>query len=354
MLKIKWFQGLMILLICVSLILTLNVIAKPSALEERVIENTIQEKAQLEYKINVIPCTIYPDGGLIRPEGYIITSISDAIAVNIRSDILSDNNIHIKGTKSVTYKIIADNLWEKTFTLEESNEFIIDGTVNEILKAEYRIDIKEILEYIKLIETEISVKASKYLLKIIPNITGEISYNDHVIPITPVPETTFELGSSYFRVIKDNEYENKYEFEYLNSTPFSTIQTKKAQYTIAGKKVPVKVVKSASPLVSAGLLTALVITTSVQMKKNKDTVSEKDKINRKYKKRLLFLDGAINCTGKTVLSVQHFKALLEIADDKELKIINVNDLYCVVDGDFLYTYKPDEDGHPLDIDIKNE
>lgn len=93
---------------------------------------------------------------------------------------------------------------------------------------------------------------------------------------------------------------------------------------------PIIVVKSIFPLVVSTFINRA------------QKVTEAERINKKYKKRLLFLDGDLNYSGKSVLSVQHFKALIEIADEKGLKIACINQLYCVIDGDYIYTYKPDE------------
>lgn len=344
----RWLHIIIVILFVLSVFLSLNVLSKPNVVTDNIQDNEIRENANFIYKADVSPCAIYPKGGVIDPEGFIITKITKSIILNVSSSITADKPVAVKGVRSLTYSIVAENLWERSFTLEKDKSFDLNGTDNKIIDGQYKLNLQEILSYIDQAEKDTGTKPNKYILKIIPKVTGNIVGTDRTIPLSTIPGLTFEINYGQLILINKDGEPGTTINNFLNIIPVESSNTTLATYNLAGLKIPLQLLKYIFPILALGLFILYMF-----MQKSKirlfdvKTLSESEKINRKYKNRLIYLRGQINTDGKSILIMESFKSLLSIADDRELSILCIrmpdeSVQYCVADGDYIYCYKADD------------
>jgi hypothetical protein len=215
--KVSFFKKYQRMIYCVFLVLwiTSTILAwkafrQPLQLEEKVLDNKILQKTNIAYSIEVIPCTLYPSGGTVKPEGSILTNITNSVKILVDSVVLSEKPVLIKGTQGIILKLKADGLWEREYLLNEKAPLHLEGNRNQIIQGEFTVKPAAFLNFIKTVEDEIKTGASKYYLTVKPILSGNIIYVDNNIPLDTSPELAFEIRGSMLTPVteKDGEFGN--------------------------------------------------------------------------------------------------------------------------------------------------
>lgn len=303
-------------------------------------DNNIVQKLDYGCKVNVIPNILYPTGGLINLDSYFPSKITKSINVTLNGIVNSDKPVSIKGTEKLNVILYADNLWKHTFYSAEEKSFTLQGTKNVVINHEYDFDPKECYDFIAKVEQGTDMRAGKYTLKIIPLITGTITYQEKNIPLSISNELNFEVTNGRTTLVGVRTFSS--------STPYQTTIKLQQNQKLFANLVPVSYVKNIS--LSVSLLSFLILMLLVIYNKFifKSTVNDNNNtevydIDKKYKTRLVFVNGDINST-KPNLKVDEFKTLLRLADEKEISILKVSDsrsgiIYCIIDENCMYSYQ---------------
>lgn len=336
-------------LFMVFAVLSVDALRRPQKIEEKVVSNKIVQKTNFDYKIEVKPCILYPDGGIVSPEGDIISEITKSIKLTVNSDITSEKPVTVKGTQKVTFSLIAENLWERQYVLTQEKPFEMNGMENKIIQSEYVINLQELYDFMEKVQKEIKAYPEKYLIKLKPQLNGNIIFEDKEIPLDTTPEITFEAGSNFIKLLDSEENQESEKKtngrEFIKETPVENINTIYPEYNLFGRNFPIIAVRYGFSITALLLLLFIIYSLKQKIKLPEGKVlSEAEKIDKKYKSRLLFLQGAINKKDKSVFTLQTFKSLINLSDERELPIVRIkNDdmtvSYQVVDGDCIYVYE---------------
>jgi hypothetical protein len=319
---------------------------QPLQLEEMKTQNTIQEKTLFEYQVEVIPCTLYPNGGIVIPEGDIMTAITRRINIHIESWVTADKPVVVKGSQQVLVKLVAEGLWERDFSLGNKAPFEITGDKNRLIQREYSINPLDFFTYIGSVEEETKVRASKYFLKIKPVLEGEIKHDDTTFALDKTPELTFEIGNNQMKLVRSNSKTPSDEapinkVEYTKTTPVQTIRTIPQKFILFGKGFSIIGVRYSACILSIFCI-AIVLGHIWRGKKRADSLmTESQKIDKKYSARIVKVEHEYRHSNPFYL--ESFKALLKIADEKEQPILRFKTRdkytsYCVIDGGQQYVY----------------
>jgi hypothetical protein len=294
----------------------------------------------------VVPCTLFPNGGIVDTKDSMYTKITKAIHLNLKSNVTSDKPVSVQGTRSVFVRLIAEGLWERNFVLEPQKDFNLQGNENKLVENDYVIDVKNIAAYIEKVEKEITVRPDKYLINIKPEIIGNIIYEDKKLPIDTTPEISFEF-SSIIKLIGEKEF--------TKETPIETTRILNQNFRLMNIVVPIIPARYIFSTLSLLLFGIIVFRIYKNININKKEIPEVNKIDKKYKNRLTDISKNITMLNKINVNVKSFKSLIQLADDKEQPILRFNNsdidriFYYVMDGDCIYSYSPDDKDENLSL-----
>lgn len=338
MVKNKNFLYLLVLLFLLSTAISAYTILQPAKTNNQIYENKIQIESRYDYKAKVTPNILYPDGGTIDVGNTIFKKITTAIPFQLTSSITAERQVEVQGTHEVQLAIIAGDLWEKIFPMEEKQKFKQKGLDISLIDHTYSIDLETIQSFITKVEDETGIRSEQYTLEIRPNIEGTINYKGEERAIQVQDILTFQ--SSY------DEIQLAGEKEFSTSSPFTSDRIMTNVFHIGGMEVPINPVRTGSIISSLLLLAAILFITKEHWHARKNQIdSHFDTINKKYRSRIIPVSQKINMTQKSIFVLDSFKSVLKIADEKELPIFyfidlqNESDIYFLVDGDYLYSYE---------------
>lgn len=313
---------------------------RSSTISTTIYSNDIQIQTSYDYKATMRPTILYPDGGTIEVNDTILRNITSAIPLSIKATISSDNPIAVNGTHEVQVKITSGEYWERIFPLEEKQTFKTEGTEINILNnaTDYKIDLEQINNFIQKVEDEIQIRPEAYIIEIIPNIQGTISFDDTEEIINLTDNLIFQQYSDEIILASEKDF--------TSSIPFTNSIISQNSINLFSFEIPVTIIRTISTV-----CTFLILVLMIYMKKNltmhrkKSVQLESKKINKRYKNRLIHISQKIDTTQKSIIPLNAFKHLIQIADSKELPIFyyshyaDETKLYFVIDGSQLYQYE---------------
>lgn len=342
----KWIIGGLGVLFIISTILACRALRQPSRIQERVVENIISQYTYFNYKAEVVPCTLFPKGGVVEPEEAMYTAITKAIHLNITSIIKSGQPVSVQGVRRVFVRLIAEGLWERQFVLEAREEFSLEGNENKLVEKDYIINIDDITEYIGKVEEEIVIRPDKYLLNIKPEIEGNVIYDGNKFPIDSTPEISFEFSDQIKRIG---------EKEFTKETPVETLISINQSFKMLNVSIPLVTARILFPAISLIILGIIIFGGYRIRGTDKKDVFEASKIEKKYNNKLTFIDRNISVLNKITVNVKSFKSLIQLADDKEQPLLRYKSsdigrvFYYVIDGDCVYSYSANDKGENLSL-----
>ncbi|WP_391207624.1 DUF5305 family protein [Psychrobacillus sp. L4] len=332
----KKISFILLLLLTMSAIISVYSWSMTASETKQINENVSQIQTSYDYKATLTPNILYPNGGTVEAGNTIMKKITKEIPFTLLSTVNSEVPVSANVSHEVNLLLKAGEYWERSFPLEQKKTFEKAGTEVTIINGNYKIDLEMIKNFITKVEDEIGVRSDKYTMEVVPNVQGTISYNGTVKNIQMEDHLIFQL--SYDEILLASEK------EFASSIPF--VSTKVSSNTISlfgfdTSPVPVRITSTVFVLLFAVLISYL----------NKDFVanrkrivpSQGEKINKKYGNRLIPVSNKVEIGQKSIVGLNSFKAIIQIADAKELPIFFYESkLYFIIDGDYMYQYEINE------------
>lgn len=344
--KYKIFFIFVAVLWIISTFLTLKAFRQPLELEQKSLLNTITEKTVFEYNAEVIPCTLYPSGGVVTPEGHVMTAITSRINIHMESWVTSQKPVEVKGSQEILLKLVAENLWEREFIISNKSQFNLTGDKNQLIMGDYGINPHDFINYIDKVEEETKIRAGRYYIKIKPVLEGEIVYKDTTLNFDPTPELVFEIGNNQLSLVKNQIKDQtgdvpKNKLEFSKNTPIEIINIIPQPFVIFGKSfspIKARVVLATLSIITFAIIIKILWSRRKELSKS---MTESQKIDKKYSSRIIKVDQEYKLDNPFYL--ESFKTLLKIADEKEQPILRFRTRerytsYCVIDGRQQYVY----------------
>jgi len=314
----KYVLGLIVLLWLTFTYFAFKAIGQPLVIEEKIVENKIEESTNFDYSVIVRPSTLYPQGGKVIPDKYIFINLADKLSIRLSSIINSEKPVRVKGKIGVIYSISAKDMWERDFELLPTQAINLQGSSNLLLKKEIQVDLGKIISFIKKIEEETLIRPSSYHISVKPKIEGTVYGdkdkklfeidNDWIIP--------FELSDEYITYIAESP-----EKEFSRTTILESINKIPQFYNFLGNNISVAKARLVFSIIAAFLLVILFIALIEKVISNNKMITEVGQIDKKNKSKIIETSDDIIFGDVPQLGLKRFKDLLQIAEDKEEPII---------------------------------
>ncbi len=337
----KYIIVLIFAIFIISSVLTFLSIRQPYEIEEKVIKNTIEEKTSFDYKAKVIPCTLYPEGGIITPDNVIFKNLTEDFIVEINSQIMTDQPVKIEATKSMKYNLIAEKMWEREFVLKQPFKRNYNGISHDLVNEDIHININEINDYLTKIEEETLIRPN-YTIIVKSEVTGNIyDENDNIIyEINNILEIPFELSGQYIRYAGETE-----EKEFINTKSIEQVNIIPQQFNLFGLSLSVTGSRLCSGITAFISLVLLIIFIIEKITNKPASLSEINLIEKKNKGNIINITNKMDIGSMPQVTVKSFKELLKISEEKEESILKYFDeslgivYYYITTSSFIYIYK---------------
>lgn len=327
-----------VILLALTLVVCIFSFTKPvtTTIEENA--NLTQLETTYHYEATITPNVLYPAGGTIPAGESIIKKITTAIPVTMNTKFISDKEVSIQGTHQVEMTLIAEDLWEKKFPLEEQQSFDLHGSDIGIIDGQYVIDLVKLNNFLFQVEEETGISPSKYTLEVQPNIVGTMSYGGQQMPIEVTDKLVFQYAFDSIVLMSEKEF--------ANSLAFGTSELTNNTISLFGMTLPVGSVRMASSVSALLMFIAVVLLNKglIHKKRNRKP-NEMDRIQKKYGKRIIQVAKLENREDASIITLTAFESVLAIADEKELPIFmhelpkDNRTIYFLVDGISCYRYE---------------
>ncbi|WP_423800229.1 DUF5305 family protein [Neobacillus sp. SAB-20_R2A] len=334
----KKLYTIIVILLVLSVGLTIYTFLQPATTTVQVNDNTSLIETGYDYKAEIIPNILYPNGGTVDAGKTIFKKITTAIPFSLKSTIHSKRQVTAKGTHEVQLIIKAGDVWERSFQLEPKRRFEQSGTEISVINDPYKIDLAQVEAFISQVEQETGITPDQYTLEVLPDIQGTIKYSGVEKPFQVQDRLIFQYSMEEIPLASEKGFTSMVSFT------SSQVMTKKIE--AFGVQLPLRFVR-----ISSALLSIFLLVTSIYMIKRLkiDVLStetlEIEIINKRYASRIIPVSQKINIAQKSIFSLDSFKSIIKISDEKELPIFFNKDhkeesaVFFIVDGDYLYTYE---------------
>lgn len=331
----KVVQALIIIVFIILTYLLINLLRIPNSYNRVSEENNILQETTFNYSAEILPNTLNPTGGVIDVGKGVFTKVTKELLVNINSFIKSDNPIKIEGTKKLVVTIIANELWEKEFILENETNINFEGTNYILFNATYPIKLNELLSFIKTVEDELDIRPGEYVFNIKPIMKGKIISGNKIIDIDG--SAFSEIAFSSVKIKSDGEN------SFTLTTPVNSTSNISNYVNSFNVKILVQHAKYLiCSIYAIYILSVVLFILNKKINKMKNQ-SEEDTINNKYKKRIINIKNNISDINLVEVQLDSFEKLVTLSDEKDcliLKYSNLNEMiYHILDGNYMYFYK---------------
>ncbi|MDP5274389.1 DUF5305 family protein [Chengkuizengella axinellae] len=333
------FKIILFVLGFISIIFTVYSFLQPTTIVEESIDNKIVQSTSFEYKANIIPNILYPDGGTIDPGITILPKITESILIHIKSSVSVNQPVEIDHNNQVKLVIKAKELWQKEIPLTSIGQASLTETPeNEtlLLNDEYKIDLESIISFIESVEEETGISVSSYQLNIVPNLSGVINYNSNEIPLNSEAYINFEYTTNNIKFVESNEVLE--EETLINKTVIPQY------FQLISLNIPYPLLRVFFSVLSFGIILYFLLYIQNKLKHRRKSISEATKIDKKYTKRFINVKEKVNTLNKSMLKIESMKALMQIVDEKDLPIFRFHDgiknttMYFLIDDQYIYSY----------------
>lgn len=318
-----------------STIFTVQILMLPTEIAEETNRNNINQETIFNYKADLIPFALSPDGGIVGFEQRTFTKVTKDIILHINSSIRSDKSIKINGTKKIVLKLLADELWDKEYLLEPETGFSLEGSNSNVIDEDYKIGLGELIDFIKVVEQEINTRPGRYVFEIKPVISGTISHNGKEIPIDLASQATIEYSDTQITVGEEKSF--------TKTTPITDTIIIPQKYSMLGKEMSVINAKFLTAIMNLIIFLSLLFWSIRIIRSNKSSLTEVQRIDKKYKVRLINVMQESNKPIHERIDVDSFDALITISDEKECPILRYQNkdkvVYYVVNEGYTYLYE---------------
>lgn len=335
--NIKYIFILVTLLI-LSTTITILSISRPATTTNQIDGNTTQMETSYDYKATITPNILYPNGGTVKVGTTIFKKITTAIPVTMKSVIHSQNQVIAKGTHETKLVIKAGDIWERTFPLEQKQTFEQKGTEIAVLASTYKIDLEKIQPFITQVENETGIQPAQYTLEVVPNILGTIRYAGKERDFQVQDKLVFQYSNEDIILASGKSF--------TSTMPFTKAQITTNTFNLFGLTLPLNPVRIISTLLSILFLITIIFAYRNGKTNYKAPIaSQMERINKKYGNRIIPVSQKINIAQKSIITLDSFKSVIKIADERELPVLFYKDkhqeigIYFIIDGDYLYSYE---------------
>ncbi|WOV88111.1 DUF5305 family protein [Sporosarcina oncorhynchi] len=327
-----------VILLAVTLVVCIYSFTKPVTVTMEENSNQAKLETNYTYEATVTPNVLYPAGGTIQAGESMIKKITTAIPVTMNTKIVSEKEVAIHGTHRVEMTVIAEDLWEKTFPLEEQQTFNTKGSTIDIIDGKYIIDLVKISNFLTQVEDETGISSSKYTVEIQPNVSGTISYGGQEMPIEMTDKLVFQYTFDSIVLMSEKGF--------TSSLAFGTSEAIVNMVSLFGLLLPIGLVRTVSSILALLILSLLVyLNKNVVNRNNGRKPTEMELIHKKYGKRIIAVVNHENRQDKSVITLTAFTSVLAISDEKELPIFfceiteQNRGIYFLIDGTSCYEYE---------------
>lgn len=328
---------ILIILLAVSTTLSVFSLLQPTTITNQTSGNTPQIVTNYDYKATITPNILYPNGGTIDAGETIFKKITTAIPFNLNSTIHSQGEITAEGTYEVQLVIKAGGFWERAFPLEQKQTFHLSGTTLPVIDQAFTIDLEKIYDFIMQVEHETDIRPSEYSIEVVPNIEGTIHSAGKELAIPKQDNLIFQYLYEEMTLASDTTFTSQL-------TPVVATQIMPNSFNLFGLSVPLASIRISSTILSFFLLLSIIYLRKSTLTQ-RSTLPCIEKINKKYAKRLIPVTQKINVNENSIFTLDSFKSILKIADEKELPIFFCKNHqvgsaeYFIVDGNYVYSYQ---------------
>jgi hypothetical protein len=342
----KFFYTFVILLWIVSTIFACSAFRQPLQLEHKIIENKIIQKTAMDYSVEVIPCLLYPEGGIIKTDSPILTNITDSINICLTSTISAERPVVVQGTYQIIARLVSEGVWEKEFVFKEETPIRVEEDA-PFINLEHKIVPSYYQGFIEAVEEDTRTRSSKYLLTIKPLVEWDIIFNDNRIPLDSTPEFTFELTNGLMKLVNeapddlmDPHSPLNSKTEFVKEDVIERTEISAQKYNLFGWDFSIIASRYVFAIISLLLLVYLLSLLVREKRLIKQALTEAERIDKKYRSKIIPVKRLLDTQ---LLNLESFKALLKIADEKEQPIFRYREsddtvIYYVVDGDHVFSY----------------
>ncbi|MFZ3577027.1 DUF5305 family protein [Virgibacillus sp. DJP39] len=328
----------LVTLLIISASVSVYSFLQPTTITNQINDNTAQFQTTYDYKATVTPNVLNPNGGTIEVGDTIFKKVTTAIPFDLKTTVKSENPLTIKGTHEVKLLVKAGELWERTFPLEEKQYFEQTGKDLSIVDNAYTIDIAKLKTFITQVEEEIGVRPEQYALEVIPTIQGTINFNGKEEEIQPQERLVFQYAYDEINLASEKTF--------TSNASFTTTQTIKSTFQLIGVPLPLIPVRTASTILFILLLISVSYAyRDLVISRHAPSLTQMERINKKHGSRIIPVTQKVTTADKSIFTLDTFKSIIKIADEKELPIFCCKDhqdggaAYFIVDGDYMYNYE---------------
>lgn len=316
-------------------VFTLHILRLPTEIAEETDKNNITQETIFNYKADLTPFALNPDGGIVDFDQRTFTKVTNDIIVHISSSIKSDKPISINGTKKVVLKLLAEELWEKEYLLDPETKFSFEGHDNILIDDDYKIGLNDLSSFIKVVEQEINTRPGRYVFEVKPIITGVIHYNGKEIPIDLLSQSNIEYSDTQITVGEEKTF--------TKATPIADTIVIPQKVKVLGNELSVISAKYIFTITNLIILLSLILGTVYMVRKSKSNQSETENIDKKYKARLINVMQEVNESKHERITLDSFTSLITISDEKECPIFRYEDkakvVYYTATEGYVFVYE---------------
>lgn len=341
----KWVYVVLGVLFIVFGVFAIKALFTPKQINKTYTENKIQQKTSYSFKAEIIPCTLYPQGGIISPEGPMFTKITNTIIVDVVSLVISDKPVKLTGSYKTVVELAAEDLWKKEYLLDQKNHIELEGKEIEYFKKSYSVDLTKINDFIFKVEEEINIRPNKYTIRIKPYFIGSIVYQDEVIDIDSSPEFNFDYSNGKIQLSEETPQNNTFIKEDIVEKHKTIYQS----LNILGVGLPLIFSRYLFTILCILILSFYVYTAIKAIKSKRRMLTEAQKIDKKYHNRMIHVYTGFDLSNKNVITLTCFKSLVQLSDDKDLPILRYGGkedktvMYYIIDGDCVFVFHANDD-----------
>ncbi|MDF2820309.1 MAG: hypothetical protein K0R15_750 [Clostridiales bacterium] len=320
------YQKVIIVMIAIvwvtSTFFACKAIRQPLRKENKITQNILEQKKAYHYAAKVKPSVLYPEGGVIVPEGVIFNSLTEQLIITLDAGIHSEKSIKVEGSAGIVYSIVAKDLWEREYELIANQTIMSEGVNHSLLQEEFSIDVKKIVDLIETIEEETLARPVNYLLVIRQKISGKIyqENGEEIRTFNSDLEIPFELTSQYIKYAGESS-----EKEFVDIIPIEEVNIIDQSFHFLNHNVSIIGARYSFSLISILTFIPLFIKITKKYKHIKNEVTEIDMIDKKHKGRIIEVADEISFEILPKLGLKNFNTLLQIADEKEEPIFKFAD-----------------------------
>ncbi|MDF2538651.1 MAG: hypothetical protein K0S76_1672 [Herbinix sp.] len=340
--RIGWMKiiaGFVLILWGISTFTFLQAIRKPVVTEEKVVQNVIEQKESFSYSVKVKPSLLYLDGGTISPDDVVFNNLTDHLILDFDLSVNSRKPVKVQGNVSLVYKLVAESMWEREFTLRSDKSIDSVGVSNSIMQEQVTVNINDILQYLKQIEEETSVRPSGYTLTFKPIFNGVVydEKGNKLDDLTSNLEILFDLNSQYLKYSSENASD-----ELVTTKSIEERRTIPQEISFLNWNISVMKSRVIFGLLSLLSLIPIVIMIIRKMRTQKNQEAEDVLIDKRHRSKIIEVSDKISLDLMPHLGLKNFNVLLQIAEEKDEPILKYSSLdtvsYYVMGTSSIYHY----------------